>query len=190
MTIEELLAENKRLKEENNRLKGLLRKNNIDYTFEKEKTLTMDDKIKIYLSYFKGRNDVYAEKYIKDGKKSYSKVCDNRFNRNLCDKSKYKYCNNCPNEKRKDFGAEEVYNHLNGEKAYIIDDGNIVSEGDPGFRLTYTKGKDSFLFTEWDDKGNHLVSLFVNDDEYIEYYGNILFIYDTVNHKYIKSIYY
>ena len=51
MTIEELLAENKRLKEENNRLKGLLRKNNIDYTFEKEKTLTMDDKIKIYLSY-------------------------------------------------------------------------------------------------------------------------------------------
>ena len=35
MTIEELLAENKRLKEENNRLKGLLRKNNIDYTFEK-----------------------------------------------------------------------------------------------------------------------------------------------------------
>ena len=79
---------------------------------------------------------------------------------------------------------------VNGEKAYIIDDGNIVSEGDPGFRLTYTKGKDSFLFTEWDDKGNHLVSLFVNDDEYIEYYGNILFIYDTVNHKYIKSIYY
>ena len=31
MTIEELLAENKRLKEENNRLKELLRKNNIDY---------------------------------------------------------------------------------------------------------------------------------------------------------------
>ena len=79
---------------------------------------------------------------------------------------------------------------VNGEKAYIIDDGNIVSEGDPGFRLTYTKGKDSFLFTEWDDKGNHLVSLFVNDDEYIEYYGNVLFIYDTINHKYIKSIYY
>ena len=47
-----------------------------------------------------------------------------------------------------------------------------------------------FIDGIWDDKGNHLVSLFVNDDEYIEYYGNILFIYDTVNHKYIKSIYY
>lgn len=68
MTIEELLAENKKLKEENNRLKELLRKNNIDYTNENEKKLTTDDKIKIYLSYFKGRNDVYAEKYIKDGK--------------------------------------------------------------------------------------------------------------------------
>lgn len=120
MTTEELLAENKRLKEENNRLKELLRKNNIDYTNENEKILTMDDKIKIYLSYFKGRNDVYAEKYIKDGKKAYSKVCDNRFNRNLCDKSKYKYCNNCPNENRKDFGAEEVRNHLIGKKAYAI----------------------------------------------------------------------
>ena len=85
VTIEELLAENKKLKEENNRLKELLRKNNIDYTNENEKILTTDDKIKIYLSYFKGRNDVYAEKYIKDGKKAYTKVCDNRFNRNLCD---------------------------------------------------------------------------------------------------------
>ena len=63
MTIEELNEENKKLKEENNRLKELLRKNNIDYTNENEKILTTDDKIKIYLSYFKGRNDVYAEKY-------------------------------------------------------------------------------------------------------------------------------
>lgn len=60
------------MKEENNRLKELLRKNNIDYTNEHEKILTTDDKIKIYLSYFKGRNDVYAEKYIKDGKKAYA----------------------------------------------------------------------------------------------------------------------
>ena len=117
VTIEELLAENKKLKEENNRLKELLRKNNIDYTNENEKILTTDDKIKIYLSYFKGRNDVYAEKYIKDGKKAYTKVCDNRFNRNLCDMSKYKHCINCPNENRKDFGADEVYNHFIGKKA-------------------------------------------------------------------------
>jgi hypothetical protein len=120
MTIEELLAENKKLKEENNRLKELLRKNNIDYTNENEKILTTDDKIKIYLCYFKGRNDVYAEKYIKDGKKAYAKVCNNRFNRALCDVSKYKHCINCPNENRKDFGAEEVHNHLIGEKAYAI----------------------------------------------------------------------
>ena len=120
MTTEELLAENKRLKEENNRLKELLRKNNIDYNFEKEKILTTDDKIKTYLSYFIGRNDVYAEKYIKDGKKAYAKVCNNRFNRDLCDMSKYKHCINCPNENRKDFGADEVYNHFIGKKAYAI----------------------------------------------------------------------
>ena len=120
VTIEELLAENKKLKEENNRLKELLRKNNIVYTTENERTLTTEEKIKIYLSYFKGRNDVYAEKYIKDGKKAYAKVCGNRFNRNLCDMSKYKNCINCPNENRKEFGADEVYKHFIGKKAYAI----------------------------------------------------------------------
>lgn len=78
----------------------------------------------------------------------------------------------------------------NGEKAYIIDDGEVVSEGDAGFRLPYSKGKDAFLFTEWYDNGNRLVSLFVNDDEHVEFYGNILFIYDTVNHEFVRSIYY
>ena len=120
VTLEELLAENKRLKEENYRLKEILRNNNIVYTTENERTLTTEEKIKIYLSYFKGRNDVYAEKYIKDGKKAYTKVCGNRFNRNLCDMSKYKHCINCPNENRKDFGADEVYNHFIGKKAYAI----------------------------------------------------------------------
>lgn len=79
---------------------------------------------------------------------------------------------------------------INGEKAYIIDNGEIVSEGDTGFRLPYTKGEDAFLLTEWNDKGNRLISLFVNDEEHIEYYGNILFIYDSVNHEFVRSIYY
>ena len=78
----------------------------------------------------------------------------------------------------------------NGEKAYIIDNGEVVSEGESGFRLPYTKGEDAFLFKEWNDKGNRLISLFVNDEEHIEYYGNILFIYDTVNHVFVRSIYY
>ena len=78
----------------------------------------------------------------------------------------------------------------NGEKAYIIDNGEVVSEGESGFRLPYTKGEDAFLFKEWNDKGNRLISLFVNDEEHIEYYRNILFIYDTVNHVFVRSIYY
>ncbi len=80
----------------------------------------------------------------------------------------------------------------NGDKAYIIDNGQVVSEGegDAGFRLPYTSGNDSFLFTEWNNKGERMISLFVNDEEYIEYYGNILFIYDTINGNYVRSIYY
>jgi len=51
MTIEELLAENKKLKEENNRLKELLRKNNIDYTNENEKILSRTSHPAFYFAF-------------------------------------------------------------------------------------------------------------------------------------------
>ena len=63
---EQLLKENQMLKEEIKYLRKILQLNNIqynEYTPIEEKQFSKEDKIKIYLSYFKGRNDIYAERY-------------------------------------------------------------------------------------------------------------------------------
>ncbi len=120
MNVNELINENRRLKEENKKLKALLKEHNIDYDACNDVVFSTADKLKIYMSYFKGREDVYAEKYIKDGKKNYVKVCENRFARGLCDLQKYKHCTGCPNEMRKTLSDEIIYNHSIGKKSYAI----------------------------------------------------------------------
>lgn len=73
-----LRLENLRLKQENLQLKKLLKANNIVYDTEEEKEfttkLTSKDKLEIFMSYFRGRDDVYAYKYFKNGKKAYAKA--------------------------------------------------------------------------------------------------------------------
>ena len=71
MNIEydKLVKENQRLKEENKYLRKILQLNNIqynEYTLIEEKQFSKEDKIKIYLSYFKEKNDIYAERYYKN----------------------------------------------------------------------------------------------------------------------------
>lgn len=66
---EQLLKENQMLKEEIKYLRKILQLNNIqynEYTPIEEKQFSKEDKIKIYLSYFKERNDIYAERYYKN----------------------------------------------------------------------------------------------------------------------------
>ena len=66
---EQLLKENQMLKEENKYLRKILQLNNIQYNQYipiEEKQCSKEDKIKIYLSYFKGKNDIYAERYYKN----------------------------------------------------------------------------------------------------------------------------
>lgn len=75
--------------------------------------------------------------------------------------------------------------------AVIIRDGETVAEGYEGFRIPYRYGGDSFLFKEENESEfDHYATLFVNDKEYKERYGNIMFVYDTVRHEYIRFIYF
>ena len=76
------------------------------------------------------------------------------------------------------------------DKGYIMDNNEIVASGDADFRLIYESGDDTFLFYEWMDKDNKLCSLFINDEEHIEFVGNMIFVYDSVRHEYVRSIYF
>lgn len=93
------------------------------------------------------------------------------------------------------------------EKGYIlfaVDNGNVsvfvdneavagqVTDGsfDMPIRLPFSYGGDTFLIKSYVDDGNPMISLFVNDSENMEYYGNIIFVYDAVRHEYIRSVYF
>ncbi|MGN0467732.1 MAG: TOTE conflict system archaeo-eukaryotic primase domain-containing protein [Acutalibacteraceae bacterium] len=59
-----------------------------------------EDKIALFRSLFKGREDVFARRwYSKTTDKSgYQPVCENEWDEKLCDKKMYK-CSSCPNRK-------------------------------------------------------------------------------------------
>ena len=117
---EQLLKENHKLKEENKYLRKILKLNNIqynEYTPIEEKSFSKDEKIKIYLSYFKARNDIYAERYYdkETGKKKYSPVCINKFSE-VCN---FK-CKTCEYKKYIGLQKEDLLKQFKGIKSYGI----------------------------------------------------------------------
>ncbi len=61
--------------------------------------LSLQEKIDLFCSLFKGRDDVFARRWYSktSGKAGYQPVCQNEWTP-LCDKRKYK-CADCPNRK-------------------------------------------------------------------------------------------
>ena len=80
---------------------------------------TTKEKIELFMSLFKGRDDVYAKRWYspKTQKSGYQPACENEWNDKLCDKRKYK-CNSCPNRKLLTLNENVVENHLRGKEAY------------------------------------------------------------------------
>ena len=118
MNLEERI---KQLEKENDFLKQELIKRG--YVFvEDNVTLTTDQKLEIYLDYFKGREDVYAKKYYsnKTNKSGWTPVCFNEFNEGYCLKGKIKKaCDTCKNAKYQGITKEELFKHFTGKSKNI-----------------------------------------------------------------------
>lgn len=121
--LKKLKQEIEYLKEENKYYKELLINNKINFKpfiyQESKDKLTVEEKINIYMDYFKGRSDVFAERWESKGKSGYSPVCANKFINGLCNLTKYK-CQNCPNSKNVEFTKEEVIKHIKGTNCFGI----------------------------------------------------------------------
>lgn len=129
--IEEILAESARLKEENTRLKKLLGlvsdkeqnpQSKYGYTkiSESRDNIPNDKKIQIFRDLFRGREDVYAVRWLgRNGKTGYSPACANEWSKELCNKLKIK-CAECNNRKYLPVTDTVMYNHLTGKQTIGI----------------------------------------------------------------------
>lgn len=109
-----------RLQVENARLRALLAQHGISTDEPKpvvSKTiLSLEEKVELFRSLFRGREDVFARRWnsASTGKSGYQPVCVREWNREYCDKKKYK-CAECPNREFQPLGYEDIYRHLAGK---------------------------------------------------------------------------
>jgi len=131
LTYEQLLTENAALREENQRLRQRLGMEPIPTPQPPQPQFpeatvhhrsSVDDKIGLFMSLFRGREDVYAKRYRnpKNGAEGYVPACRNEWTYGVCDKKKQK-CGVCPNRSFVPFNRDVVFNHLSGKKADFTD---------------------------------------------------------------------
>lgn len=118
--IDTIIKENNKLKEENEYLKSLLIQNGI--LFENRQKLMAQQQLEIFMSYFKGRTDVYASKYWdkKKNKPGYTFSCNNKFSFNCYLVTKKGKCSSeCPNYNPKQLSAKIYYEHIKEDNKAI-----------------------------------------------------------------------
>lgn len=130
LRYDELKAEKDRLENENLKLRRQLglpetnksTQNEVNTDSYINKYSSSDEKIALFRSLFKGREDVFARRWqsATSGKSGYQPVCENEWAEGLCDKRTYK-CANCPNRKLKQLSDEDIYKHLEGRDSLARD---------------------------------------------------------------------
>ena len=121
----DLQRELTRLSEENARLRELLQRYGIAFEAmltpivpvqEAIPQLSLEEKVTLFRSLFRGREDVFARRWYspKTEKSGYQPVCTREWNPVYCDKKKYK-CAECPNREFQPLGYTDVYAHLEGK---------------------------------------------------------------------------
>ena len=108
----------KQINLKNNEIKKIQNEiNNLKSKLNYSECLSNDEKTKIFMNYFKGRNDIYSTFYInKDNKKCYRPKCKNLWNRDICYKIKERKCSECPYFEKAELSISVIKNHLFSDK--------------------------------------------------------------------------
>lgn len=144
---------------ENEKLKSILQQHGIAYPTEKVNNtetafssitfppvnLSLDDKITLFRSFFKGREDIFARRWFSKTteKGGYQPVCINEWRSGVCDKKRYK-CAECPNRHFAPLTDQDVYRHLEGKDENGCD---VI-----GLYVIALDDKSYFLCADFDDK--------------------------------------
>ena len=156
-----LLAKIKELEAENAQLKAILARHNIECDLREQPEgrlhethsseqcpptqLSLQEKVNLFRNVFKGREDVFARRWYSTTthKSGYQPVCEREWNREFCDKRKFK-CPECPNRKFAPISYNDIFNHLAGKDQYGRD---VV-----GFYVVMQDDTCHFLCADFDDK--------------------------------------
>ena len=140
----------KRLRSENARLRALLARHGIvadepASSIPQKPSLSLEEKVNLFRSLFQGREDVFARRWFSSstGKSGYQPVCSREWNREYCNKKKYK-CAECPNREFQPLGYNDIYRHLEGKDP----DGRDVV----GVYAILEDNTCNFLCCDFDDK--------------------------------------
>lgn len=78
--------------------------------------MSLEEKVALFRNLFQGREDVFARRWFSPttGKSGYQPVCAREWNREYCDKKKFK-CAECPNREFQPLGYDDIYRHLEGK---------------------------------------------------------------------------
>lgn len=124
---EEALSRVKELEGENARLKRVLQEYQIAVDEVEpipksvpKRVLSVEERVELFRSLFKGREDVFARRWQGKEKAGYQPACANEWNRQLCDKKKYR-CTECPNHRFLPLTYDDVYKHLEGKDSNCRD---------------------------------------------------------------------
>ncbi|THC65030.1 DEAD/DEAH box helicase, partial [Bacteroides fragilis] len=107
--------------------------------------LSLDEKVALFRSFFKGREDVFARRWFSKTteKGGYQPVCINEWYRGACDKKRNK-CTECPNRNFAPLTNQNIYRHLEGKDKNGCD---VI-----GLYAITLDNKCSFLCADFDDK--------------------------------------
>lgn len=121
----QLLIRYDEILKENESLKALLRSHGIYYAGDMLEqirdnpysclsvpaiNLSLDDRVRLFQSYFKGREDARRWFSKATEKSDYQPVCKNEWRQNICDKKRQK-CADCPNTVWLSWGSENQNKH-------------------------------------------------------------------------------
>ena len=133
----DILADLARLQAENARLKAILQQHAIPWdiplssapsvsvlnnvpascpSINSTTPLASADKIALFRRLFRGRSDVYPQRWeSQKGTSGYSPVCDNEWRSGVCGKPKVK-CGDCEHRQLRPLTDQAIYDHLTGKK--------------------------------------------------------------------------
>ena len=86
-------------------------------TNSSEDILSREDSVKIFMNYFKGRNDVYPYLSIDKNNpdiKYYIPACANEWKNGVCNKTMGKKCKTCQYRENKPISKDTIYKHMYG----------------------------------------------------------------------------